>query len=161
MRDSLISPEMRGAIGRTEELRGEVHKKEFQRWAAAVGDLNQLYFDEAFAKSHGHRDVVMPPMFISRVTNGVTFLSELRPDGISSRDFPNIPLLERSMAGGEEIYFYRCAYPGDELTATRKLVNLEQKQGKSGAFVLVTWQTSYVNQRAEFIAELIETWIGR
>lgn len=161
MIETLISPDMRRAIGQTEQLRGEVHKKEFQRWAAAVGDLNPLYFDEAFAKLHGHRDVVMPPMFISRVTNGVTFLNELRPDGISSRDFPSIPLLERSMAGGEEIHFYGHAYPRDELTATRKLVNVEEKRGKSGAFILVTWQTSYVNQQAELLAELIETWIGR
>ena len=38
---------------------GVVVKRAFQDWAAAVGDLNPLYFDEAFARSAGHRE--MPP----------------------------------------------------------------------------------------------------
>lgn len=166
MSDTLISPEARAAIGQTfEEGRGIVYKKEFQRWAASVGDLNPLYFDEVFAKSNGHPDVVMPPMFLAdqahQIMTGVTFLNELRPDGLPVRRGLNIPLPERRLAGGEEIHFYRHVYPGDELTVTRKLSNVEQKQGKSGALVLLTWQTSISNERGEVVAEVISTSIAR
>jgi acyl dehydratase len=159
---TLIPPEARAAIGQPlEELTGVVCKKEFQRWAAAVGDLNPLYFDEAFAKSHGHRDVVMPPQFLARVVNGVDFMHELRPDGIPATDVYDLPLPTRSMYAGEELHFYQYAYPGDELTARRRLLSLEDKRGRSGAFVLITWQTSYVNQRSELVAEVASRLIAR
>ena len=51
MSESLITAEARAMIGRElPTLTGRVNRKEFQRWAVAVKDLNPLYFDEEFAK---------------------------------------------------------------------------------------------------------------
>jgi len=162
MSDTLISPEATAAIGRTVEVRtGVVYKKEFQRWAASVDDLNPLYFDEQFAKANGHPDVVMPPMFLGQVVNGVTFLDELRPDGMPARGDFGIPLPERIMGGGQEVYFYSQVYPGAELTSTRKLANIEEKEGRSGRFVLVTWETTFENREGELVAKIIESVIAR
>lgn len=166
MDDTLISPEALAAVGQTFQVgKVVISRKEFQRWAAAVGDLNPLYFDETFAKSNGHPDVVMPPMFLAdqahQIMSSVTFLNELRPDGLPAPRGPQIALPGRNLAGGEDIHFHRYVYPGDELTATRKLANLEQKKGKSGALVLLTWQTSILNQRGECVAELQSTSIWR
>jgi acyl dehydratase len=151
----LIPPEALQMIGKDTGARtGVVYKKEFQRWAAAVNDLNPLYFDEDFAKRHGYRDVVMPPLFLSQVLQGVTFIDTLRPDGIpGARGEGDIPLrAERRMAGGDETEFFQPIYPNDVLTARSRILNIEEKLGRSGAFVLVTRETEYRNQDGVVVA---------
>jgi acyl dehydratase len=162
MSETLVPPEATAAIGQTVDQRiGVVYKKEFQRWAAAVGDLNPLYFDEEFARANGFRDVIMPPMFLGQVTNAVVHLSDLRPDGTPNRGSIDLPLPPRRMAGGEQNEFFGPIYPGDVLTATRTLANLEEKHGRSGAFVLVSWETTYVNQDGETVAVNVASMIAR
>lgn len=60
---SLIPTEASKLIG-TEQAAasGIVEKIQFQRWAAAVKDRNPLYFDAEFARAHGYRDVIAPPV---------------------------------------------------------------------------------------------------
>src|SRR6202012_1336062 len=120
---SLIPDEATAMIGReTGRASGQVVKKEFQRWAAAVKDRNPLYFDADFARAHGYRDVVMPPMYLSHVTLGVADLDALRPDGIPGGGGPNdlqLPDCPRRMAGGENITFRPPVYDGDVLPSVR------------------------------------------
>ena len=156
MTESLIPPEALAMIGKeTGRQTGVVYKKEFQRWAAAVNDLNPLYFDEEFAKAQGYRDVVMPPLFLSQVMGGVMRLENLRPDGIPGgrgrgTDIPLKP--QRRVAGGEETEYYEPVYPGDVLNSVSKLAVLEEKEGRSGPFVLITRETTYTNQDGVVVA---------
>jgi len=162
MPDTLVSPEARALIGQvSEERSGTVYKKEFQRWAAAVGDLNPVYFDDEAARTAGYREVVMPPMFLSQVLNGVTLLDSLRPDGIPGGGGISLPLPERRMAGGEETFYYQPVYPGDVLTSRRTLADITEKNGRSGAFVLVTWETTYHNQDGDLVARSTSSMIAR
>ena len=162
---SLISDEARAKIGtETGRASGQEVKKEFQRWAAAVKDRNPLYFDASFARAHGYRDVIMPPMYLSHVTLGVANLDALRPDGIpggsGSGDIP-LPNCPRRMAGGENITFHQPVYDGDVITSARVVESIEEKHGRSGAFVLVTSRTSYVNQDGVTVAEAVGSMIAR
>jgi acyl dehydratase len=92
MPDTLITPELQAMIGtETSERSGTVYKKEFQRFAAAVGDLNPLYFDKEAAVAAGYRDVIMPPMFLSCMLNGVTLLDSLKDDGTVARSITAVP----------------------------------------------------------------------
>jgi acyl dehydratase len=162
---SLIDDEARALIGaELERSEGVVVRRDFQRWAAAVGDHNPLYFDAGFARAHGHRDVVMPPMYIQHVTTGVVRLDQLRPDGIpegSGSGALALPGCPRRMAGGEEIRFLAPAYPGDELTAVRRVAGLEQKSGRSGPFILVRLTSTYTRSDGELIAESTRFIIAR
>ena len=163
--EPLIPPEASQLIG-TEQARsaGIVEKKQFQRWAAAVKDRNPLYFDADFARAHGYRDVVMPPMYLSHVTLGVADLDALRPDGIPGGGGPNdlqLPDCPRRMAGGENITFHHPVYDGDVLTSVRVIENIEEKHGRSGAFVLVTSHTTYTRQDGTVVAEAVSSMIAR
>jgi acyl dehydratase len=140
---------------------GTVVKRAFQHWAAAVGDLNPLYFDEDYARSLGHRDVVMPPMFISQVTAEVRFLQQLRPDGIPLANSFGLSLPERRMAAAEETEFLMTLYPGDYVSSTRRLVGLEQKHGRSGEFTLITIEILYANEGQEPVARSVASIIAR
>jgi acyl dehydratase len=162
MADSLVPAEARALIGQVQDERsGVVDKKEFQRWAAAVGDLNPLYFDADAAKAAGYRDVIMPPLFLSQVTSGVTLLDSLRPDGTLANSGPALPLPPRRMAGGAETFYYLPVYPGDVLTSQRKLADIAEKHGRSGRFVLVTSEVEYRNQDGALVAKSRSSMIAR
>lgn len=136
--------------------RGVVSTQEFQRWAAAVGDLNPLYFDTDFAQAHGYRDVIMPPLYVGHVMSGVRMLSELRPDG-SPLTLGGLALPiahDRRMAAGDSLDDIRPVYGGDELTAVTRLAAVSTKSGTSSTFVLVQWGTRYSNQDGVLVSDL-------
>ena len=61
--DSLIDPESAEKIGTVIAVAtGEVYRRDWQRWAAAVGDHNPLWFDSDYAQQHGYRDIICPPV---------------------------------------------------------------------------------------------------
>ena len=73
--ESLIDDAARAMVGRElDRAEGVVTQREFQRWAAAVGDRNPLYFDREYARAHGYPDLVMPPMYLQHVPAGVVDL---------------------------------------------------------------------------------------
>ncbi|MEV6924855.1 MaoC family dehydratase N-terminal domain-containing protein [Dactylosporangium sp. NPDC051485] len=161
----LVGDDARAFIGKvTNEAEGIVVKKEFQRWAAAVKDRNPLYFDADFARAHGYRDVIAPPLYVQYVTLGVADLDQLRPDGIpggtGSGDIP-LPRCPRRMAGGDDMTFYEPIYDGDVIRAVRTVTDIHEKKGRSGAFVLVTSTTVYTRQDGTVVAENNASMIAR
>lgn len=162
--ESLIPPEVQARVGAVAAVAaGEVYRRDWQRWAVAVEDHNPLWFDPEVARDHGYDDVVAPPLFVQYAVLGVTPLDELRADGSSgavsgSLTFPDAP---RRMAGGESTSFHRPCYHGDQITMERRVESVVQKQGRSGPFVLVTWRTTYTNQRDELVAEATTSMIAR
>jgi acyl dehydratase len=161
---SLIDAESASQVGTVAATAtGEMNRRDWQRWAAAVGDHNPLWFDPDYAKRFGYRDIICPPLYLQYAILGVTALGELRPDGSSgavsgSLAFPRAP---RRMAGGESTTFYLPAYHRDEITMVRTIESIEEKQGRSGSFVLVTWRTVYQNQHVELVAEATTSMIAR
>jgi acyl dehydratase len=142
---------------------GEINRREWQRWAAAVGDHNPLWFDPEYARAQGFHDTICPPLFLQYAILGVTTLDGLRPDGSSGAvsgglAFPRAP---RRMAGGESTSFLGPAYHRDEIDMVRTIESIVEKQGRSGSFVLVTWKTVYRNQRGELVAEATTSMIAR
>ncbi len=155
MEESLITPEAKAMIGKQVGLQtGIVYPKEAQRFAASVGDLNPLYFDDETARAQGYRGVIAPPMFLPQILQGVTQLDAVREDGVSLEGGSDIPLrAERLMAGGEDYEFLAPIYPGDSITAQTHIQNIEEKSGRSGRFVLITRETQYTNQDGTVVAK--------
>ena len=162
--DSLIDQESAASVGTVAATAtGEVNRREWQRWAAAVGDHNPLWFDPGYARAHGYRDVICPPLFLQYSILGVSALADLRPDGSSgavsgSLAFPRAP---RRMAGGESTTFHLPAYHRDEIVMVRTIESITEKEGRSGRFVLVTWRSEYHNQDRDLVAEATTTMIAR
>ena len=162
--DSLVDQESAEKIGTVVAIAtGEVYRRDWQRWAAAVGDHNPLWFDPDYARQHGYRDIVCPPLYLQYAILGVAALRDLRPDGSSgavtgSMAFPRAP---RRMAGGESTTFHRYCAHRDVVTMERRVESIVQKQGRSGPFVLVTWRTTYTDQRDELVAEATTSMIAR
>jgi acyl dehydratase len=161
---TLIPPEASKVIGTVQSRSsGIVEKEQFQRWAAAVKDRNPLYFDVGFARAHGYRDVIAPPLYVQFVTLGVADLDALRPDGTPGTGDGVLPLpsCPRRMAGGESWRFHAAVYDGDVITSTRQIVDIQEKNGRSGRFVLVTWLSVYTNQDGVVVAQARSSVIAR
>jgi acyl dehydratase len=161
---SLIDTESTARVGTVAATAtGELNRRDWQRWAAAVGDHNPLWFDADYARASGYRDVTCPPLYLQYAVLGVTSLAELRPDGSSGAAsgglaFPRAP---RRMAGGESTTFHLPAYHRDEIEMVRTIESIVEKQGRSGVFVLVTWHTVYRNQHRQLVAEATTSMIAR
>lgn len=140
--------------------RGTVTARDFQRWAAAVNDLNPLYFDPDHARANGHPDVLAPPLYVQYAPLGVPTLDHLRPDGTPDR--PALPLdgYPRRMAGGQDAVFHHPVHDGTAITATTTLTAITPKTGRSGPFLLVTTHTTYTTDDDTLVAEITDTLIA-
>ncbi|MCP9273643.1 MaoC family dehydratase [Mycolicibacterium arenosum] len=162
--DSLIDADSAARVGSVAaRATGDVDRLQWQRWAAAVGDHNPLWFDADYARASDYDDVICPPLYLQYAVLGVASLEGLRPDGSSGAvsgglAFPRAP---RRMAGGESTTFHLPSYHRDEVEMVRTISSIVEKHGRSGRFVLVTWHTTYRNQRAELVAEATTSMIAR
>jgi acyl dehydratase len=146
---SLIPPESLALIGEPlgVPVSATITAKDSQRYAKAVDDLNPLYFDEAAAKAAGYRTIIIPPTYLTYATASDGTLADVREDGLYRSGSRSVSLrVKRVMFGGEEWDFLEPACVGDTITAQARLKSLEQKEGASGPFVLMTTETTYTNQ---------------
>ncbi len=118
----------------------EIEKGAIRRFAEAVGDLNPLYVDEAFARKRGHRSVVAPP----------TFAASLRP--------PEEPAWLRGIdrtriIAGEQAFIHaRPIVAGDVLTCRLHLVAIEDKTSASlGPVQVLTQEVRGIDERGALV----------
>ncbi|MCS5681496.1 MAG: MaoC family dehydratase N-terminal domain-containing protein [Actinomycetota bacterium] len=163
MSSSLIPSESLARVG--EVLAGPVtvpiDRREAQRYAYAVGDENPLYFDEKAAHAAGYRTITVPPLFITHALVLPKPASTLREDGLYE-DTTSVQLeVSRMMFGGEEWDFIEPVCVGDEITATTRLADLDQKEGSKGPFVRLVRETTFVNQDEQVVARSRQIGIAR
>ena len=102
-----------------------VTRRDIRKYAIATDNRQQKYLDGDIA----------PPMFHVALFWDVVELKKLTPDGVSIDSLlPRFPL-ERAMAGGLDISYYRPIKPGDWLTASRILTDIYEKLGRSGPLI--------------------------
>ena len=154
---------------RTEYL-GEVRALDFQRYAATVGDLNPIYFDDEAARAAGYPGIVAPPNFLTSIIEwGLGPLeSEMREDGnhqgaiaekligMKAEDLEGL----RMMGGGNEITFGDPVRPGDAVTLTRRFVETYERSSRMGKLVFIVHENTYTNQHGRTLAVVRETNIG-
>ncbi|MEM8496772.1 MAG: MaoC family dehydratase N-terminal domain-containing protein [Pseudomonadota bacterium] len=121
-----LGDDVRSAIGRTAAPRTEVvTRRDIRKYSIATGQTERKYLDGDVA----------PAMFHLALFWDIVELDELMPDGVSVDTLlPKFPL-EKAMAGGLELKYLKPIHPGDELTATRSLIDIYLKQGSKGPII--------------------------
>tara|TARA_R110001592_G_scaffold363372_2_gene686165 strand:- start:28100 stop:28555 length:456 start_codon:yes stop_codon:yes gene_type:complete len=139
---SLLSEELLSTIGRSSAPQREVvTRRDIRKYAVATGNRQRKYLDGDQA----------PPMFHVPLFWDVVELDQLSPDGVSIDSLlPKFPL-EKAMAGGLKIEYHRDIFPGDWLTATRKLTDIYQKNGRSGPLIFYEVVMDIVNDEGELV----------
>jgi len=64
------------------------------------------------------------------------------------------------LIGGTELECYQPIRLGDVITASFKISNLRERQGKMGRMAFITFDSSYKNQRQELVAKCRQMVIG-
>jgi hydroxyacyl-ACP dehydratase HTD2-like protein with hotdog domain len=166
--ETLISTEAEAMIGTYGEyLTGyPVSEHEIERYCQAINDLNPLYVHTEDHTDHAQKDIVAPPLFYSiPFAHRQVSLDALNLDGIPEGNMSGLPQpplnATRGVAGGVEIDFFRHVRPGDVLTVRGLIVDIYQKQGRSGPLVFTVIESTYTNQNGEIVCVERNTAISR
>ncbi|NWJ47675.1 MAG: MaoC family dehydratase N-terminal domain-containing protein [Chloroflexi bacterium] len=110
--------------------------------AEALGDSNPIYYDLHAAVEAGYPKIPISPTF------PILFGFWDHEDGFSILENLNIPM--SSMLHGEEEYTYLApVYAEDTITGTVRMTKVDEKQGSTGPFEVVTFEFDYFNQHHE------------
>jgi acyl dehydratase len=131
----------------------DVSRTDIARFAHATGETAPVHFDPATAREAGFDDVVAPPMFYVTLRIGPYNLrptSEFEPDGTPTDDVPPLPT-RRGMAGETELRFDGSIVAGDTISVHKRLIELREKEARSGRLVFLDFEFRYVNQRGQTV----------
>lgn len=103
----------------------EAEKGAIRRFAEAIGDHTQIYFDEAAARSFGYATIVAPPTFPT------TFRPPVKPAWLEGLDEGRI------LAGEQGFRYFRPIYAGDRLECELRLTDIQDKRSGRGDMELI------------------------
>ena len=144
---SVITDELRSFIGlESKPVTYEIERHAVERFACAVGDPNPLYSNEDIAKNSPYGGLIAPP----------TFFRSLLP-GQYPTPYPEP--FAHILDGGSSYKYLEPVKVGDQITVTRKIVDLFEKHGKMGTMLFKISEISYVNQLGTVVATQTTTTI--
>jgi acyl dehydratase len=103
----------------------EVEKGAIRRFAEAIGDRAEIYYDEAFARSLGYPGIVAPPTFPT------TFRPPAKPAWVVGLDEGRI------LAGEQGFRYQRPIVAGDRLRCEFRLTDVQDKLMSKGSMELM------------------------
>ncbi len=114
--------------------------QEILNFAAALGETNPLYTDEAAAAEGPYGGLVAPP----------TFLTKLRPNKMTPENMPKFGNV--GFDGGRDLDVFEPVRPGDSLTMVSKIHDIYEKTGRSGSMYFIVLRNEVSNQNGEKVA---------
>ena len=141
----------------------EVTSRDIVQYAYAINATDPVHFDERVAHAAGFRGVVAPPLFpyvIRMQAYNLVGREALEEDGSPSADVPPL-ITRRAMAGETAIELGEPITAGDMVTVEKSLVELYEKEGKSGPLVFVQMEFTFRNQLGQIVARELFTRIYR
>ena len=119
----------------------EIEKGMIRRFAQAIDDPNPLWQDEEYTRKTKYGGIIAPPTFVA--TLGLEQIQQLLASAPS----------ETSLHGSTELECYQPVRAGDVVTATTRIADFRQRQGKMGTMSFVTFDITYENQRGELVGK--------
>jgi acyl dehydratase len=136
-----------------------ISARDIRRYALAIDDSNPIYYDENAAKQGKYAGLAAPPFYITwavGVPGSEKANKDLGEDGLASfvgvPEIPNVWSLGW-VRGGETMEFFKPVYVNDQVTVKGRIVDMNEKDGKSGKLVMVTSEFAYTNQNGELLAK--------
>ena len=152
MPDSLITEEVRALIGtETEPERNRFPISEEMAFdvADAIEDGNPLYRDPDYAARSRFAGVVCPPLATWKdIGPPIGYFGA----GQESHFQVPLPFNSYGLNGGSDWQFLRPAYVGSWITRQFKILDIFEKQGRSGLLVFVVRQETQTNQLGQAIS---------
>jgi acyl dehydratase len=136
-----------------------VSARDIRRYALAIDDLNPIYFDEEAAKKGKWGALTAPMGYVSwavGVPGSEKAVKDLGEDGLAT--FIGVPDIPDAwtlgwVRAGEELEFVRPVCVNDRVTVRGKIVDMTEKDGRSGKLIFVTSEFAYSNQNGDLLAK--------
>lgn len=152
MPDSLITDEVRALIGtETEPERNRFPISEEMAFdvADAIEDGNPLYRDVEYAQKSRFAGIVCPPLATWKdIGPPIGYFGA----GQESHFQVPLPFNSYGLNGGSDWQFLRPAFAGSWVTRQFKVLDIFEKQGRSGLLVFVVRQETQTNQLGQVIS---------
>ena len=116
-------------------------------YAESLMDPDPLYRDEGYARATRHGGIVAPPTFYG----GATSVRDMKSDDprmVSAAHVP-VPPGWVGLYAGDDFEFLAPVQPGDTLTCREKVVDIYERQGRSGHLIFVVREKDFTNQHGE------------
>jgi len=147
---SVITEELRNLVGVESEPRSfEVEKGAIRKFAQAVDDPNPLWWDEEHARKSRYGSIIAPPTFLANpLEMAGSHQKKSMPRFMSAKCS-----LKKLQNAGIEVECFKPTMPGDVITVRSKLVDLYEKQGRSGRLLFMITEMTYTNQHGELVCK--------
>jgi len=149
-----IRDEWRAVIGvESQPWTHEVTTTSVRGFARGVGYTDRVYYDEAAAKAAGYRSLPCPPTYLGTPIFipgecSDTFSGPKESGPSIDHGLPNL------LDGGTETDYFDDICAGDTLTVESKVSDIAIREGRStGKMLIVTRETSFVNQHGNLVAK--------
>ncbi len=173
--ESYVTDEVKSYIGREggEKTSEPVDASEVRRFIQAIMDPDPIHWDEEHAKKTRYGGVVAPPLFATHIFRTPAGA----PDPLDERlkrdpDFDGLTLvrvglespplpLKRTLNAGNEIEFFRYPGVGERVVAKSKILDIYEREGRSGRMVFIVNETIFKNDKGELLLISRQTIIRR
>ena len=148
----LLSNEIRSWIGRSAPpIHLEVSRRDIIKYSIATEQTKKIHLEGDIA----------PPMFLFGTDKPLASMSDLAKDGLA-KDVLTPPLpLKRVMAGGIRQKYFREIKAGDKLLIQKKIVDIYQKEGRSGPLIFVVYNILIQDENENVVMEITQSRINR
>lgn len=134
----------------TPEYPVEVERGRIRQFAAAIGENDPIYHDEAAARAAGHPGILAPPTF------GFT-LGLMNPHSLN---FEKLGLKLEQILHAEQKFVYAAPiHAGDVIRLRSRLTDVFEKKGGRLEFICIT--TAARNQHDQMVLEMVNTVVCR
>ncbi len=167
-----ITPEMKALIGSegdVSESTMEATWSEHRRFIQAIMDEDPIYYDEEYAKKTRYGGIVCAPLFPSSVSRRQLGTADPLTEGFRNNpdfdalaasgqvarpgDLPQLDLshIPRMLNGGNSIEFFQYMKLGEKTVSKTRLVDIYEREGRSGRMVFMVNETEVRNDKGELL----------
>ena len=120
-----------------------VERGKIKEFARAIGDGNPFYLDDAVGAASEWGDIIAPPTFATTFRDEAgqaAFLGELGID------------ISHVLHGEQEFEIHRQFRPGETYLCRTRVLDIYEKNGKSGPMAFIVRETAVTDRTGELVA---------
>lgn len=148
---ALVTDEVKAQIGKETDwwtYPEPVERGAIRRFAEAIMAPNPLYTDQEYAQKSRFGTLIAPPTFVIMPPRGGFKITG------PTEGFPKveIPGIRRGVNAGNEVEFFRPVRLGDVISQKTRVVDIYEREGRSGPLAIVVYETIFKNQDNQLMA---------